>query len=584
MKWIPILLVSLIFASRVPAEEPAPPAIDPFSYPAWGATDNNDGTVTFRLHAPGKQFISVIGDFNEWKPDAHVMAEGTDGTWSVTIPLAKGTYRYQYLINGEKLIADPYARDVTWKALDGNEYWQQDRAFTVLEVGAEPFVWKATNYVRPALDNLVVYEFHLEDFLNGSHGFTGMIERLDYIKDLGFTAIGPMPFHEFTGAKSWGYNPAFHFAPETSYGTPTELKQLIDAAHQRGLAVVMDLVLNHMDFNSALFQLYGQNYVASPFFRFFEGENWGFPDVEQQHPATKRYVADVIAFWLDEYKIDVIRYDATRFTEWSGYNDWGAGWFAWAGKQVDPASIHIAEHMPSDPALINQTEMDSCWHDYFRWRLRDMIEHGYLDRNEFENVMQPLRLGFTNALQRMAYTESHDEERVMYELKQRGFSGPERESRAILALTMTLTAPGAAMIYGGQEFGESTRKIVGENPLQWHLLESESGKAIYEATRKLVKVRTSNPALQRGDITFLHQGQPQDMTAFRRDADGQSVIVAANFGRGANTMDVFFEGTWSNLFTGATFTESGEFTRSVALQPGEAAVFIKTSNEGAAAR
>ena len=239
--------------------------------------------------------------------------------------------------------------------------------------------------------------------------------------------------------------------------------------------------------------------------------------------------------------------------------------------------------MPSDPALINQTDMDTTWHDYFRWRLRDMIEHGYLDRNELENVLQPQRVGFTNGLQRMAYTESHDEERVMYELKQRGFAGTERENRAILALALTLTAPGTAMMYSGQEFGEFTRKLVGENPLQWSLMETEPGKRIFDATRKLVRLRTTNPALQRGDITFLHHNQPEGMTAYRRNADDQSVIVAANFGRGANTMDVLFEGTWSNLLTGSNFKESGEFTRSVALQPGEVAVFVKRSNDGAKA-
>lgn len=577
-----ILLAVLSLGANLLAVEP-PTERDPFSFPAWGSTENNDGTVTFALHAPGKHSVSLIGDFNEWLPTATPMTMDDDGTWTCTLPLEPGSYRYQYFIDGGKIIADPYARDITWKDKEGIESWRPDRAFAVLEVGAEPFAWSPVKYVRPTLDNLVVYEFHLEDFLGGANGFTGMIERLDYIKDLGFTAIGPMPFHEFTGAKSWGYNPAFHFAPETSYGTPNELKQLINAAHERGLAVVMDLVLNHMDQNSALFQLYGEDYDTSPFFRAFEGENWGFPDIEQQTPATKRYVADVIRHWLTEYRIDAIRYDATRFTEWSGYNDWGAGWFAYAGKQVDPASLHIAEHMPSDPALINQTDMDTTWHDYFRWRMRDMIEHGYLDRNELENVLQPQRIGFTNGLQRLAYTESHDEERVMYELKQRGFAGSERENRSILALALTLTAPGAAMIYSGQEFGEFTKKVVGENPLQWSLLETETGKKIVDATRKLVRLRTSNPALQHGDITFLHHNQPEGMTAYRRNADDQSVIVAANFGRGANTMDVLFEGTWSNLLTGSVFKESGEFTRSIALQPGEVTVFVKRSNEGSKA-
>ena len=568
------LVVGLSLSARAD-DQPARAAMDPFGFAPWGASVLQDGTVIFSLHAPGKNSVSVIGDFNDWSPDAYPMTMDEHGTWHFHASLDPGVYQYQYRIDGTLQLADPYSRQVIWQDEKGNETWRPERCFSVLEVGTAPFSWQAVDYTRPPLDNLVVYEFHLEDFLGGAHGFTGMIERLDYIKDLGFTAIGPLPFHEFPGSKSWGYNPAYHFAPETSYGTPDELKQLIDAAHQRGLAVIMDLVLNHMDRNSALYRLYGTDYDASPFFHHFEGDNWGFPDLDQPNPAMKRYAADVIKFWLKEYRIDGIRYDATRFTGWSGYNDWGASWYAYIGVKTDPASFHIAEHMPSDPALINETEMHTTWHDYFRWRMREMIERGYLDRSEFEKIMKPTLVGFTNGLQRMAYTESHDEERVMFELRQRGFAGPERERRCILALTMTLTTPGTVMLYAGQEFGEATKKIVGENPLQWKLLETPTGKAIHNATRQLVHLRTGHPALRHGDLSFLHHNQPEGMAAFRRQAGEDAVIVYANFGRGANTMDIFFEGTWSNLFTGTTFTESGEFARAVPLQSGEAAVWIK---------
>lgn len=548
---------------------------DPFAAETWGATENRDGSVTFALHAPGKKSVSVIGDFNDWSGNAHPMSVNELGTWTITIPLEPGTYIYQYLIDGEKKLADPYARDVTWKDGEGRETWRPDRCFTVLEVGADPFKWTAKSYKRPPLDNLVVYELHLEDFVGRGKGLTTLIDRLDYIQELGATAIHLLPFTEFPGDYSWGYNPAYHFAPESAYGSPTELKELIDAAHTRGLAVIIDLVLNHMDQNSALYQLYGNDYDASPYFHLFEGDNWGFPDLDQPNPAVKKYTADVVAYWLKEYRIDGIRYDATRFTGWSGYNDWGAGWYAYVGRQTDPTSLHIAEHMPYDPALINQTEMDTTWHDYFRWRLRDMIQGSYLEKNEFENILDPVRLGFTNGLQRMSYTESHDEERVMWDLKQRGIAAPERINRCILALAITLTSPGTAMIYSGQEFGEYTRKVVGANPLQWHLLGSAAGRQIYDAAQKLTQLRTSNLALRRGSIHFLHQNQPENMTAFRRAAGDDEVIVCANFGPGANTMDILFRGTWKNLFTGSVFSEDGEFSRPVPLDPGEVAVFVK---------
>lgn len=550
---------------------------DPFAFAELGATFADDGTITFALHAPEKKSVSVIGDFNKWNPDALPMTQDAKGTWIATTRLKPGTYTYQYLVDGKTRIADPYAGDVKWQDGEGNETWRPERCFTVLEVGAKPYEWAATNYVRPSLDNLVVYEFHLDDFLGGSGTFTGLIDRLDYIKDLGFTAIEPLPVMEFTGGHSWGYNPSFHFAPESAYGTPTELKQLIDAAHKRGLAVIADLVLNHMDWNSALFQLYGEDYDASPYFQKVDGDNWGFPDLEQTNRVVRRYASDVIQHWTTDYRFDGIRYDATRFTGWHGYNDWGASWFAFIGRRTDLTSFQIAEHMPSDPELIKQTDMDTTWHDYFRWRLRDMLENGYVEKTDMENLLDPLRIGFTNALQRMNYTESHDEERVMYSLKQHGYAADEKIRRCISALAITLTSPGPVMIYSGQEFGESTRKVVGSNPLQWQLLETESGAAIYDATRKLVHLRTTSPALRYGGIAFLHNGQPDGMTAYQRDFDEDSVIVAANFGRGANTMDLHFTGTWSNLLSGAVFVENGEDTRPIALQPGETAVFVKQS-------
>ena len=128
----------------------------------------------------------------------------------------------------------------------------------------------------------------------------------------------------------------------------------------------MDMVFNHMDYSSPLYQLYGLDYDASPYFHRFLGENWGFPDLRQDSPAFKRYVADMLRGWVEEYHVDGFRYDATRWVGWKGYNEWGAGWFAYAAKQADSNSWQIAEHLPADPDLQSRTEMDTGWHDYFR--------------------------------------------------------------------------------------------------------------------------------------------------------------------------------------------------------------------------
>lgn len=542
----------------------------------WGATVNGDGTATFALHAPGKRFVSLVGDFNGWDRYADMMIASPDGTWWLTRPLANGTHRYQFCIEGRQLLADPYARDVEWQDEQGREGHEPFHARAVLEVGTAPFAWTATNYVRPPLDQLAIYELHFDDFAPG--GFTGLVAKLDYVRDMGFNAIGPLPWMEFTTDRSWGYNPAFHFAPESAYGTPADLKRLIDEAHRRGLAVIMDAVFNHMDRNSALYQLYGTDYAASPYFREFRGENWGFPDLDQRSRAFKRYVADAIRHWLVEYRIDGIRFDATRFVEWEGYNDWGAGWLAWAGRQADPGAYMIAEHMPSDPELINQTEMDTTWGDAFRWNVRGLVEDARLDRAELARMLDPTQTGFTNAVQRIAYTESHDEERTMRVLRQKGYSADEAARRALLALALTLTAPGPAMVYAGQEFGEDTPKIVGPNPLNWKKTQGWFGdrvRKLQAAARALATLRTTHPALRTGAVTMQAEGVPDDVAVYARGAGRDAVVVAANFGRRKRAVTVRLPeaDAWRNVIEGrpALPDERGEIA--LTLEPGAVAVF-----------
>lgn len=545
----------------------------------WGATVNDDGTVTFALHAPGKRFVSLMGDFNDWDPFANMMNYSPDGTWWLTRPISNGAWRYQYAVEGRRFLADPYAREVVWTNALGRKGYQPWDARAVLRVGAEPFVWSATNYARPALDQLAIYELHVQDMQPGG-GLTGLIQRLDYIRDLGFNAIKVMPWTAVPGTDSWGYNPAFHFAVEPTYGTPDDLKRLIDEAHRRGLAVIKDAVYNHMDRSAPLFQLYGHDYDASPFFRDYRGENWGFPDIDQRTRATRRYMQDAITYWLREFRIDGIRFDATRFVEWEGYNEWGASWFAYVGRQVDPASWMIAEHMPSDPEFINLTEMDSTWGDYFMWNLRDMIFNARLDRKQFAELMIPTRIGFTSALQRIAYVESHDEERVMRELKQRKYSPVDARRRAELAYAMTMIAPGPAMAYAGQEHGEDTKKFVGPNPIQWSLTQgwfNRENRRLLDSARALTRLRTTHSAL-RGEWVNIHEGMPDGVVAVDRTGNGGSVLLVGNFGKVNQRASVRLphQGPWRAVLDGRTLQLRGE-EGVVQLAPGEVAVFAAGS-------
>ncbi len=496
----------------------------------FGATEHDDGTVTFALYAPGKQFVSLIGCFNEWDVEADRMHVAPDGTWWITRAFAPGTYQYQYEIEGAMRLGDPYAREVDWTNEEGEKGWKPADARTVLHVGADPFPWSATDYQRPSLEELVVYELYIEDLAPGE-GFEGVIAKLDYIADMGFNAIEPLPWHPWPGLESWGYNPAFHFAVEQLYGTPNDLKRLIDEAHKRGLAVIIDMVLNHAEWGSPIYQLYGNDYDASPYFREYHGHNWGFPKIDQESPAVKRYVADVIRFWIEEYRIDGFRYDATRWTGWSGYNDWGASWYAYVARNADPDNIQIAEHLPIEPPLIIETEMDTGWHAEYRWRIREMLANARLNPDAFATVMDGRRVGFENSLQRMPYTESHDEERVVREMREAGFDEAEVFRRATAAIALPLTTPGVPMIYAGQEFGEYTEKNVGWNPLNWELLDEEPNRRLHAAMRALVRLRTSHPALREENLRILAADPETGLALYERDSSPHLVQVAVNFGR-----------------------------------------------------
>lgn len=539
---------------------------------AFGATDHGDGWVTFALYAPHKRFVNLVGDFNKWGTEEQLMYfDPVADTWWLTIELEPGTYQYQYAVDGEKRLGDPYARQVDWTLPDGRKGWHPEDARTVLTIGGPAFEWTATDYERPALEELVIYELYIEDFVPGE-GFAGLEAKLDYIADLGFNAIEPLPWHPWPGDESWGYNPAFHFAVEQMYGTPHDLKRLIDAAHSRGIAVIIDMVLNHAEWGSPIYQLYAGDYDASPYFREYDGHNWGFPKIDQESEAVKRYTSDVIRFWIEQYRIDGFRYDATRWTGWQGYNDWGASWYAYVARQADPDNIQIAEHLPIEPPLITDTEMDTGWHAEYRWRIRELIQRAELDPYAFDEALDGRRVGFDHSFQRMPYTESHDEERVMHDLKAADFPPDEQLRRAKLAIALPLLTPGVPMIYAGQEFGEYTEKFVGWNPLNWELLETPTGQALHAFTRRLVRLRTRHPALQADNVRIEAMDPDSGLAIFVRDSAPHRVWVALNFGRAPVNAEVELADdiSWTSVdATNRPVEGTVEFT----LQPGEVQIW-----------
>ena len=318
--------------------------------------------VILALQAPGKRIAHVIGDFNDWKvlPD-YQLKKTADGAifWiKLTGLVPQKEYIFQYLVDGDIRIGDPYADKVS-DPFNDQEIISQNRhpgllpyptgktefQATFLQTGQAPYAWKNTSYTRPKPEELNVYELLVRDF-DQKRTYQAVIERLDYLKELGINAIELMPVGEFEGNLSWGYNPSFFFAPDKYYGTKNDLKRLIDEAHGRGIVVIMDMVLNHAFGQNSMVRLYNDGDYGAP----TEDNPWfnrvakhpfnvGY-DFNHESPYTKAFVDSVNNYWLTEYKVDGIRFDLSK-----GFTQVNSGSNVSSWSNYDPSRIKIWKHI-----------------------------------------------------------------------------------------------------------------------------------------------------------------------------------------------------------------------------------------------
>ena len=296
------------------------------------------GEATFVLRAPGKQYVHFIGDPTGWAvDDAFVLAkDDTDplGTrWWITVDLgdpAEGeAVRFQYLVDGLLRVSDPYAPlvldqggdrfipTVTYPdrpAYPDGETEQLVAAFVPREAA---FAWTDGDWERPPMESLVIMEVLVRDLVS-RHDFQTVRDTLDYFERLGVTALELMPVSEFDGNESWGYNPNHYFAVDKYYGPPAALKALVDEAHARGMAVILDVVYNHQTGAAPFVRLYNQGTFGAP-----TAENpWANPsarhpfnvfnDNDHSAPLTELWLDRANAWWIEEYHVDGFRFDLTK--------------------------------------------------------------------------------------------------------------------------------------------------------------------------------------------------------------------------------------------------------------------------------
>ena len=521
----------------------------------------NGNQVTFALYAPAKAYISLLASFNREFPNGELMKLSGDTLWWLTKTLEPGTYFYQYSIQGEKLLADPWSKDVYWKEPGTeNESSNYEYAKTRFTVGAAPFDWTDEGWDKPKFKDLVVYELYVRDF-GGDHpgDYTDVRDKLEqgYFDSLGVNAIEFMPLNEFPGGWSWGYNPAFYMAPESEYGTPQELKELVDLLHEHGSAVIMDVVFNHMEGTAPLFQLYqpknkwsyhDHDYAHCPYFHnqesqwFYKLQHW--KEVDGRKYRTWRHVSDVLETWVKDYHFDGFRFDVSWGVGWDGYNNNGMSYYSWFLRQLDSTQYIIAEEdFYGGTNQVNVTETNANWHFRFyhqmKANLREASDGGrnWGDMDYTSGVLtynnQPEGPDYTYPSGMLNFTESHDETRVIYECMV--YSNPRmNRKKAIkkskLGAAVLLTSQGVPMLYHGQEFGQDGAKNgTDAQPLKWDYLDTPEGQDLLNYYSRLVWFRKNWPALKSPDLKFLTKDSNKKLMVYQRRQGDDYVIVAANF-------------------------------------------------------
>lgn len=584
---------------------------------ADGVTYINAGTsAIFNIYAPNKTSISLIGEFNNWQPTK--MNETTDGTrWWVQIDNLDPTkeYAYQYLVDGNLKVADPYCQ----KVLDPNndQYITADvypnlkpyptgsttGIVSVMQASPPAYTWKNTSFTRPAKNKLVIYELHVRDFI-AAHNYKVLKDTLSYLSNLGVNAIELMPINEFEGNDSWGYNPDFYFAPDKYYGTENDLKAFIDECHSRGIAVIQDMVLNHSFGSSPMVQLYFNSSTQKP------ASNSPWFNVDPTHPynvgyqfnhesvATKYFAKNVMKFWMSEYKIDGFRFDLAKgFTQTNNPTDVNA-WSAYDAsrvaiwndyntfiKSVDNNNFYvILENFASD-----QEEKEESAGGMMQWNNMNYAFNeasmGWVPTSDLTSLFFTAHTyGAPDNL--VNYAESHDEERLMYKNENYGNASGTYDVKTIatglkrqeLVAAFLLSAPGPKMIW---EFGERGYDIsvnyngrLGDKPAHWEYMSDPLRKALYNAYAKLIKMKKNNDVFNTSNVQYVATGY---LKSIALTGTNTNVMVIGNFDVVTQTGTVTFPstGTYYDYMTGTTISVPTA-AMSITLAPGEYHIYSST--------
>ncbi len=593
----------------------------------WPPEGSEDGihypsstSAFLQLHAPGKEFVFVVGDFNDWQLSfEYLMTQTPDGNkhWIQLDSLMAGSsYRFHYHVMPDDMrVADPYSEVVLdpW-----NDQWIPDATYpdllpfpnmltentpvSILQPGAPEFEWTDSDFDRPSKESLIIYELLVRDFTE-ERNYQTILDTLDYLARLGINAIEFMPVNEFNGNDSWGYNPTFYQALDKAYGTKDAFKSLIDACHERGIAVLLDVVLNHADYPNPFLKLYWnetafQPAADNPWFNEVSPspESWFF-DWNHDNFATQYFMKRTLSYWVDEYHVDGYRLDFSK-----GMTQTPGNVSGYDQNRIDLLTDYAQHLWQSDDEVYMILEH---WVDLSENQV--LVNNGFMVWANVAHDYSEAAMGYASDLnwasyqtQAMAnpgvvsYPESHDEERLMFKALAYGNSDESYQvtdlSTALHRMEaiqcFNLLLPGPKILWQFEELGYdysintcSDGVTINEDcrtsakPVRWDYRDDPNRYRIHEIISGLATLKTQHPdPFQTGNFNWDVGGYGKRL---HLNGSAMNAVVVANFRVTNLSMIPGFQhtGTWYDYFTGTPLQVS-DVSAFMDFAPGEYHVFV----------
>lgn len=491
----------------------------------------------FKVWAPHATNVALVGEFNAWGEHPHYL--GRQGDWWYGFqPGAAAGHLYRFQINETRFKPDPYGRQMEHSA-----------GASILKAPGS-FPWTDGAWRTPAFENMILYELHVGTYVGKHDGqpypgnFVNLLTKLDYLKGIGVNMIELLPVQEVPGPDGGtpylGYAPTGLFAVESAYGTGSglaydQLKEFVNAAHRKGLGVILDVVYNHfadITGRDNWYWDYDGNSEGNDGGIYFNNQNtdWG-PAPDWGRQEVREYVQANCRYWIEEFHVDGLRWDATAHIK-----NKPSGWesmrnILWNVRSAHPRQILIAENLPYEKEVVESGNFHSGWFVDFHHKLQSAFQaEGNADLSEAKVGINGG--DYRHPTKRVIYAMSHDECRnggayLITEFGGRGEWKARAKARAMAALLFL--SPGIPMIWQGEEFAQDNWFTDDfEHAVNWSYEADGAGAEMKNLYRAAIQARWDHEALRLGSLAWTHEDANR-VLAFRRDWGRQKILVVVNF-------------------------------------------------------